>query len=381
MSHEEGVTDEEQSMLGILIDQDIQSESAGEGSCSQKRKAADDVYDSNSEQRTRNSHSTSRCKRRRQNKKYKHRGRDLEGQDMILRPNYFVGIQVSNPEIHRVVKLVQEAILSKEPALRTAVVPIPTLHITLAVAHLPDMEHISRAAEAVDKCSAMHREFFNKSASLHFRGLNTFQNKVLFASIQESEALEELEMMATDLETSFQELTGSPTAKKEFKPHLSIVKLSKDFKLRRKGISKISSSLYSDMSDIVFGSQAVRGVQLLSMNKPKDGNGYYYCSHQVTFDVTCPEAVDHSECCKEPLSLKPKLDNVSQLQYAIKHEKDLVKRKFHSMSLASLSSLFSRTAEPSCSTSDSTSLLKTLLLVSAASVAIIAVVRSMSSNH
>lgn len=44
------------------------------------------------------------------------------------------------------VKIVQEAILSKQPALRTAVVPIPTLHITLAVAHLPDMEHISRLA-------------------------------------------------------------------------------------------------------------------------------------------------------------------------------------------------------------------------------------------
>lgn len=234
MSHEENVTDEQQSMLDILIDQDIQSESAGEGHCSQKRKAADDVYDSNSEQWTRDSDSTSKCKRSRRNKKYKRCVRDPEGQDMILRPNYFVGIQVSNPEIHRVVKMVQEAILSKEPALRTAVVPIPTLHITLAVAHLPDMEHISRAAEAVDKCSSMHREFFNKSASLHFHGLKTFQNKVLFASIQESEALEELQMMATDLETSFQELTGSPTAKKEFKPHLTILKLSKDFKLRRK---------------------------------------------------------------------------------------------------------------------------------------------------
>jgi hypothetical protein len=53
MSHEENVTDEQQSMLDILIDQDIQSESAGEGHCSQKRKAADDVYDSNSEQWTR----------------------------------------------------------------------------------------------------------------------------------------------------------------------------------------------------------------------------------------------------------------------------------------------------------------------------------------
>lgn len=40
-------------------------------------------------------------------------------------------------------------------------------------------------------------------------------------------------MMASDLETSFQELTGSPT-KKGFKPHLTILKLSKDFKLRRK---------------------------------------------------------------------------------------------------------------------------------------------------
>jgi hypothetical protein len=44
------------------------------------------------------------------------------------------------------VKVVQEAILSKQPALRTAVVPIPTLHITLAVAYLPDMEHIGRLA-------------------------------------------------------------------------------------------------------------------------------------------------------------------------------------------------------------------------------------------
>jgi len=52
MSLHENATDEEQSILDILIDQDIQSESAG-GHCSQKRKAAGDIYDSNSEQRAR----------------------------------------------------------------------------------------------------------------------------------------------------------------------------------------------------------------------------------------------------------------------------------------------------------------------------------------
>jgi len=101
----------------------------------------------------------------------------------------------------------------------------------------------------------------------------------------------------------------------------------------------------------------------------------------ILSDVTCPVADDHSVCCKEPLSLKPKLENVSQLQCAIKHEKDVIKRKFHSMSLASLASVFSRTDEPSCSTNESTSLLKTCLLVSAAIVAIMAVVRGMSSSQ
>jgi hypothetical protein len=40
-----------------------------------------------------------------------------------------------------------------------------------------------RAAEVVDKCSSMHREFFSKSALLHFTGLKTFQNKVRMCSV------------------------------------------------------------------------------------------------------------------------------------------------------------------------------------------------------
>jgi hypothetical protein len=56
------------------------------------------------------------------------------------------------------VKRIQEAILRKEPALCTAVVPIPTLHITLAVAHLPDIEYIGRLALTVfEVCIAINR--------------------------------------------------------------------------------------------------------------------------------------------------------------------------------------------------------------------------------
>lgn len=215
MSLQENVTEEEL-MLNILIDEGIQSESSAESHYSQKRKAADLEYEDNLKEKRsleRDSESASRFRRKRRSKKHL-RVCDLGGKAMIPRPNYFVGIQVSNPEIHHVVKRIQEAILSKEPALRTAVVPIPTLHITLAVAHLPDIEYIGRAAEVVDKCGCIHREFFNKSASLHFSGLKTFANEqVLFAGIQENEALEEVQTMANDLESSFQELTGFPQRK------------------------------------------------------------------------------------------------------------------------------------------------------------------------
>lgn len=92
------------------------------------------------------------------------------------------------------------------------------------------------------------------------------------------------------------------------------------------------------------------------------------------------EADDHSECCRKPLSVKPNLENVSQLQRIVKQEKDVIKRKFHSLSLASLSSVFDKANEPSYKTDDTDSLLKTLLVVSVATVAIIAAVRGMSSS-
>jgi hypothetical protein len=78
--------------------------------------------------------------------------------------------------------------------------------------------------------------------------------------------------------------------------------------------------------------------------------------------------------------VKPNLENVSQLQRIVKQEKDVIKRKFHSLSLASLSSVFDKANEPSYKTDDTDSLLKTLLVVSVATVAIIAAVRGMSSS-
>lgn len=50
-------------------------------------------------------------------------------------------------------------------------------------------------------------------------------------------------------------------------------------------MKRIEAEWYSEFAEESFGSQRVNGVQLLSMNKPKDERGYYYNSLQLDFGV------------------------------------------------------------------------------------------------
>lgn len=52
------------------------------------------------------------------------------------RPNYFVSIPITNPQISSVITEVQKVVLEQEPRLAKAMIPIPSLHITLLVTHL-----------------------------------------------------------------------------------------------------------------------------------------------------------------------------------------------------------------------------------------------------
>nr|CAD7444256.1 unnamed protein product [Timema bartmani] len=277
---------------------------------------------------------TPKSKRQKRKKKRKHSLSSPPGKKMYLRPNYFIGIQVSNPEIHRAVRLVQQRIIQQEPALCSTVIPTPKLHLTLAVFYLPDPEYVTRAAKVVKECVNAARETFTTPpVSLTFTGIKSFKNEVVFVGIKEGSALQRVNDLAIKLETSLQAAGLSSSSKKAFRPHLTLMKLSKDFTLRRKacnGLTKIPESLYSDMANHSFGVQTVRGVQLLSMNKPKDISGYYYCSHQENFDVECDELNDHSECCK-PLFSKEDLGNTLKQNICVPRPHTANKRGIHTL--------------------------------------------------
>ena len=77
-------------------------------------------------------------------------------------------------------------------------------------------------------------------------------------------------------------LIDSYPKEEDFTPHLTVMKLSRmDFKKRKlNNIKKIPIDLYVDKwQNQHFGYQNINSIQLLSMTKPVQENGYYFCQH------------------------------------------------------------------------------------------------------
>ncbi|XP_033097993.1 uncharacterized protein LOC117101965 isoform X2 [Anneissia japonica] len=192
-------------------------------------------------------------------------------------PNYFVAIQVSNPKIQRSLRQVQNHVLNVDEKLKDAMIPIPTMHLTIMVMHLANEEEIEKAKKAL---AASHKElsvkFGEEKLLIHFQGLSHFNNQVMFARIlDDNNTIEVLYQIAETVERCFKEHGISSTGERGFKPHLTVMKLSRAPSLRKKGVRRIKSEVYKEHSNKYFGGQVMRGLQLCSITKPKTGDGYY----------------------------------------------------------------------------------------------------------
>ncbi|XP_035173812.1 zinc finger protein 853-like isoform X4 [Oxyura jamaicensis] len=146
-------------------------------------------------------------------------------------PNYFVSIPITDDQILDRIEDVQELVFTKEPDLLRAFLPVQTMHLTIIVAHLATEEEVKKAVLALKQSKA----------------------KV--------EAI----------------LQGS----KDFKPHLTFLKLSKAPRLKRRGFRKICSDLYKEYEDSFFGTEVFSQIDLCAMRKKKQESGYYYCECSI----------------------------------------------------------------------------------------------------
>ncbi|CAN7938582.1 unnamed protein product, partial [Ixodes hexagonus] len=205
------------------------------------------------------------------------------------RPNYFVALQVNDVVVHKAARRVQEHLCSVKPEIVPFLVPVATLHITVLVLRIEDDNTLQRAKDALLQSHMRLKDNFDEvPLLLEFKGLASFGGKVLYIKTANEEARKRLQTLADVCLEEFTKAELDLSGHKEFRPHLTLAKLSRVTK-REKAIpllqvvKRIEEEWYGEFAEETFGCQRVNGVQLLSMNKPKDEHGYYYNSLQLDF--------------------------------------------------------------------------------------------------
>ncbi|XP_016370072.1 A-kinase anchor protein 7-like [Sinocyclocheilus rhinocerous] len=157
------------------------------------------------------------------------------------RPNYFVSVPITNPEIKQAVQDVQKLLLEKDSRLSRALIPVDTLHITLLVTHLSTQEQLNLAASTLSELeSPLNALLGGRRLVLPFCGIGHFKQEVAFVQITEGDHLTTLTLMAESVRKAFEERGIASGDDKAFKPHLTFLKLSRAPKLRKQPVIEVS---------------------------------------------------------------------------------------------------------------------------------------------
>ncbi|XP_067881157.1 A-kinase anchor protein 7-like isoform X2 [Heterodontus francisci] len=229
-------------------------------------------------------------------------------------PNYFVSIPITNPKIVDGIKAVQDITVQTDEKFSKAMIPVSCLHVTLLAIYLANEMEVNKAVNAIEECKETVQEILQgKQLALRFQGIADFRCEVVFVQLLQNEHLTTLTQIAETVKTRFQAngiLTGDSKA---FKPHLTFMKLSRAPKLRHQGIKKFSPEVYKNFEDHYFGDEIVTCLQLCSMLKKKQPNGYYHCETSVTVGKKRDSDVIRNALQKETITVLCKLNQIKEL--------------------------------------------------------------------
>ncbi|NXJ33388.1 AKA7G protein, partial [Ciconia maguari] len=208
-------------------------------------------------------------------------------------PNYFVSIPITDDQILDRIEDVQELIFTKEPDLLRALLPVQTMHLTIIVAHLGTEEEVKKAVLALKQSKTKVEAILQgKGLNMTFHGIGQFNNQVIYVKMSEEDQ-KMLSRIAEAVEECFNEMNLDISGSKDFKPHLTFLKLSKAPRLKRRGFRKICSDLYKEYEDSYFGTEVFSQIDLCAMRKKKQESGYYYC--ECSINVGCSGTEESKE--------------------------------------------------------------------------------------
>uniref|UniRef100_H0X3L1 A-kinase anchoring protein 7 n=2 Tax=Otolemur garnettii TaxID=30611 RepID=H0X3L1_OTOGA len=231
-------------------------------------------------------------------------------------PNYFLSIPITNKEITRGIKILQNAIIQQDRRLAKAMAGDGSFHITLLVMQLLSEDEINIGIDALLELKPFIEEILQgKHLILPFQGIGTFGNQVGFVKLAEGDHINLLLEIAEIAKRTFQGKGILAGESRSFKPHLTFMKLSKAPWLRRNGVKKIDPELYEKFVSHRFGEEVLYRIDLCSMQKKKQSNGYYHCESSIVIGkkpIGIQDLIDEA-LRQERMNLKSKVKQIREL--------------------------------------------------------------------
>ncbi|XP_005859068.2 PREDICTED: A-kinase anchor protein 7 isoform gamma isoform X2 [Myotis brandtii] len=232
-------------------------------------------------------------------------------------PNYFLSIPITNKEVTKGIKILQNAVIQQDKRLAKAMTGDGSFHITLLVMKLNDDE-VNIGIDALLELKPFIEEILQgKHLILPFEGVDTFRNQVGFVKLAEGDHMNPLLEIAEAAKRTFQEKGILAGESRSFKPHLTFMKLSQVPWLRKVGVKEIDPKFYEKFISHRFGEEMLHRIDLCSMLKKKQSNGYYHCESSIVIGkrpIGIRDLINEA-LQRERMVLKSKVKQIKELLF------------------------------------------------------------------
>lgn len=188
------------------------------------------------------------------------------------------GLRITSPTILENISRVQAELISKHESFEKHLEPPSKSHVTLAVLNLSE--------DTLDRCKAVLSDsvfsYTEEERRVTFEGVGQFSKRVIWAKPSENcEFLRKFREVLLDILIC--ENIDVLEQEREFNPHLTLFKIRRERRRKRKksGEDKKKDNLdieddKDSYSEYSFGDQVFDELELLSMDKAKAEDGYYF---------------------------------------------------------------------------------------------------------
>jgi 2'-5' RNA ligase len=198
------------------------------------------------------------------------------------RSTHFIAIRISNPQIIRAAKSVQEDIVEREEALSDCCMGLGLFHVTICMLKL-DGEQGSEEMIQVFKEAQPQLQELSRNLKLRVKGLSTFGQRVLYAKVlpDPDESFWQFVSLLNGCISRTSDKVNL-TNKFELTPHMTLIKVNRPIARLRKS-KYLPSALYEDHNFDDFGIQEVDNLQLCVIEDTTRADGFYTTLTHLSF--------------------------------------------------------------------------------------------------